>query len=99
MEEEDVVGTYELRNELGYLEIAILKNGQGHIAEDGDLDFSFWKIEGKEVHLGDEKFQSSIVFKLEPNGDLTEIAITSNGERKYWPSHEEGKQLTYKKLT
>ena len=98
MEEKDVVGTYQIKNEHGSLKIAFLKNGQGHIDEDGDLAFSNWKIFGKEVHLGDEKLLSCIVFKLEPSGDLTEIATTSNGKRIYLPFHKEGKQNSYKKL-
>ena len=71
-----------------------LENGTAvWYVQDEKLWESKWKIVGKEVHVGDE--QSSQVYKIEPNGDLTKMAWTKDGKRLETPKE---KQTTWKKL-
>jgi hypothetical protein len=62
-----------------------------------------WKIIGNEVHAEGGDFASTrdvkdfgaAVFKIETNGDLTEIALIENGKR---TELREDQQIPYKKL-
>ena len=69
-----------------------------------------WKIVGKEVHVEDSKFVKislTRIYKIESNGDLTEIAYIEDGKREEVPNDETpngsnasvvGFVATYKKI-
>ena len=75
-EEDKVVGTYERKKSGETFTVAFLENGvfAGVNKKNGK-----WKLVGKDVHveLGEN---SQAVFKIEPNGDLTEIAVIIDGK-------------------
>ena len=91
------VGTYEPKDEDGnsYKHV-FLANGVYEQLLDGNkwLDGT-WKIVGKEVHIDFGNFLAQKLCKVEPNGDLTDIAKIKEGIRTDVPKEE---QFTYKKI-
>ena len=80
--EEKLVGSYEKPSPIGMeRKLVLLENGKVETYKNGEkrLDGT-WKISGKEVHVDAEE-NSTWVFKIEPNGDLTFIAETRGGKR------------------
>jgi hypothetical protein len=96
---EDVVGTYE--EKIGNLTIksVLLETGKVEIFLNGEKYAEYtWKIVEKEVHilfLNIVGKKSSVVFKIEPNGDLTQVAEIAYGKREDTPKNA---QTTIKKL-
>ena len=84
---EDVVGSYKARRSANGKKV-FLENGTAvWYVQDEKLWESKWKIVGKEVHVGDE--QSSQVYKIEPNGDLTGMAWIKDGKRLETPKEKQ----------
>ena len=75
-EEDKVVGTYERKKSGETFTIAFLENG---VFDGVNKKNGKWKLVGKDVHvrLGEN---SEAVIKIEPNGDLTEIAVIIHGK-------------------
>ena len=92
------VGTYEPKDEDGnsYKHV-FLANGVYEQFLDGNKWLGgTWKIVGKEVHIEFSiKFVSQKLCKVEPNGDLTNIAKIKEGIRTEIPKEE---QQTWKKI-
>ena len=74
-EEDKVVGTYERKKGEDTFTLIFLENG---ILE-GVKANAKWKPVGKEVHV--MKGNLEIVFEIESNDDLTEIAVIIGGKR------------------
>ena len=87
---ERLVGTYEG----GLAKIIFWGDGNFEYYSEGNKVFANkWKIIGNEVYI---KLIYTIVHKIEPNGDLTELAeISGDGKRKDIPKEL---QSTYKKI-
>ena len=92
------VGTYERKDEDGIsYKRVFLANGvyEQYLAGSKFLDGT-WKIVGKEVHIEFLiNFLDQKLCKVEPNGDLTDIAKIKEGIRTDVPKEE---QFTYKKI-
>ena len=75
-EEDKVVGTYERKKSGETFTIAFLENG---VFDGVNKKNGKWKLVGKDVNveLGEN---SEAVIKIEPNGDLTEIAVIIDGK-------------------
>jgi hypothetical protein len=89
---EDVVGSYEKKFEGGSIKYVIRENGRMYYHTHHQREAFFWaewKIDGKEVVFSD------MVHKIEPNGDLTVIAIIEDGKREGILKEN---QTTFKKL-
>jgi len=89
-EEEKLVGSYEVKSRDTTSKLVLLKNGKsefstnGEKKKDGTWEMPLLRFElGKEVHVGYENSKS--FYKIEPNGDLTEIANIVDGEREEVP--------------
>ena len=85
-EEEKLVGSYEAKIGDTTLKLVFFENGKSEFSEngekkkDGTWEMPLLRFElGKEVHVGYENSKS--FYKIEPNGDLTEIANIVDGER------------------
>ena len=81
-EEKKYVGSYEAKLEEDGLKFTLLENRK---IEGAWKKHFRWKIVGKEIHIGGKNQPRGtylLVFKIEPNGDLTcfEIRITVDGE-------------------
>ena len=94
-----VVGSYEAEIDVGKIEknttkIVLFENGVVELYENGEkLEKDIkWKIVEKEVHAD---VKPTLVFKVEPNGDLTCIASIRDGKRTELPNEAQG---TWKKL-
>ena len=84
-EEDKVVGTYERKKSGETFTVVFLENG---VFEGVNKTNSKWKLVGKDVHVEFSE-NAEKVFKIEPNGDLTGIAVIIDGhridtERKTW---------------
>ena len=95
-----VVGSYEGKFGGVSIKHILLENGKKEFLANGYKSTGgTWKIVGKEVHTwafgGASSHEKQPVFKIEPNGDLTEIALIKGGKRTDLPNKE---QRTYKKL-
>jgi hypothetical protein len=89
---EDVVGSYEKKVDGGFIKYVIRENGRMYYHTDHQREAFFWdewKIDGKEVVF------SGMVHKIEPNGDLTMIAVINDGKRKDTLKEN---QATFKKI-
>ena len=100
-EEKRVVGSYE-RSDTPGLKLVFLENGKSEEWFNGKkLKEETWKIVGKEVQtLGQHMFNvghlSGTIYRIEINGDLTQVAFILGGGRM---DHKiKLLQLTYKKL-
>ena len=93
-EEKKVVGSYEGKfHELPF-RLFLLENGKTDWHGFGEkFAESTWKIVEKEVLVVGKEFTE--VLKIEPNGDLTVIAVIKNGNRAELSNIQE---TTYKKL-
>ena len=91
-EEKKVIGEYELKEGERTFKLVLLENGKGEIYRKEEK--GTWKISGKEVHVGIEGV-TVLVYKIEPNGDLTWIANIRGGKREDVPIKE---HFTFKKL-
>ena len=79
---EDVIGTYEVKVEEATARMVILKNGIVEIYLKGEkVDEGNVSIINGEVHIKSKTNDGFSVFRHEPNGDLTWIAVTGSGER------------------
>ena len=86
--EEKFVGSYEW-GETGKLHF--LENGKAELYIDGKRTFELkWKIVGNEVHAAGDLVA---VYRIETNGDLTQIAEIEGGKRTDFPKG----QMTLKK--
>ena len=95
--EESVVGTYKKRNgEITY-RFVFLDNGIFEAnRNDSKVNELKWKVEDEQVHVGTWSASGDLplnvlVYRIEPNGDLTRIAHIHDGNR------EGTRELTYKK--
>ena len=87
--EEKFVGSYEW-GETGKLHF--LENGKAELYIDGKRTFELkWKIVGNEVHAAGDLVA---VYRIETNGDLTQIAEIEGGKRTDFPKG----QMTLKKI-
>ena len=76
-EEKKVVGSYEAKVGGATVKLVFLENGKvEHYRNEEGRD---WKIDGKKVHVVSKN--STSIYKIEPNGDLTWIALDYVGER------------------
>jgi PBP1b-binding outer membrane lipoprotein LpoB len=95
--EESVVGTYEKRNGGITYRFVFLDNGIFEAnRNDSKVNELKWKVEDEQVHVGTWSAPNAIpinvlVYRIEPNGDLTRIAHIHDGNR------ERTRELTYKK--
>ena len=91
------VGTYEPKDEDGnsYKHV-FLANGvyEQYLAGSKFLDGT-WKIVGKEVQTSSERELTLLIYRIEPNGDLTMIARIKDNKREEAPKEI---QTTWKKL-
>ena len=91
--EEKLVGTYETERETdgSWNSLVFLENGKVETYENGEKDKEGtldWKIVGKEVRV--QTPRSTMVLKIESNGDLTVIAyISKDGKREGLPKDRE----------
>ena len=86
--EEKFVGSYEW-GETG--KVHFLENGKAELYIDGKRTFEWkWKIVGNEVHAAGDLVA---VYRIETNGDLTQIAEIEGGKRTDFPKG----QMTLKK--
>ena len=72
LKEEDVVGSYERKEDEHTSKVVLLENGK--VGDSHNWPLAVWKILEKEVHIvlgSDAKYVS--VFKIESNGDLTGV--------------------------
>ena len=87
--EEKFVGSYEW-GETG--KVHFLENGKAELYIDGKRTFELkWKIVGNEVHAAGDLVA---VYRIETNGDLTQIAEIEGGKRTDFPKG----QMTLKKI-
>ena len=87
--EEKFVGSYEW-GETG--KVHFLENGKAELYIDGKRTFEWkWKIVGNEVHAAGDLVA---VYRIETNGDLTQIAEIEGGKRTDFPKG----QMTLKKI-
>ena len=98
-EEKKVVGEYERKEDGDTFRVVLLENGIVEFSENGEKKkYGTWKMAllrfelGKEVHVDYENSKS--FYKIESNGDLTEIANIIDREREEVPKV----QTTYKKI-
>ena len=95
--EESVVGTYERRNGEITVRFVFMDNGTFETTRNDSKVFERkWKVEDEQVHVGtwsasDDLPINVLVYRIEPNGDLTRIAHIHDGNR------EGTRELTYKK--
>ena len=76
-EEKKVVGSYEAKVEGVTVKLVFLENGKvEHYRNEEGRE---WKIDEKKVHVVSKN--STSIYKIEPNGDLTWIALDYVGER------------------
>jgi len=94
-EEKKVVGEYERKKGETSRKLVLLENRKIETYKNGEkrLDGT-WKISGKEVHVDAEK-NSTWVYKIEPNGDITWIAEIKGGKR---DNDSKDEQPTLKKI-
>ena len=72
-----IVGTYEGKPYLTTVKLVFLENGKvEHYRNEEGRE---WKIDEKKVHVVSKN--STSIYKIEPNGDLTWIALDYVGER------------------
>ena len=91
--EEKLVGTYEAKDEVVTLKVVLHDNGKFEAYLKGEKDGEgTWKLVGKEVHAVIPNV-TLVVWKIEPNGDLTLIARIADNKREEAPS-----QITLKKV-
>jgi len=97
-EEKKVVGEYERKKGETSRKLVLLENRKIETYKNGEkrLDGT-WKISGKEVHVDAEE-NSTWVFKIEPNGDLTFIAYIDDGKRQEATKEFQEFQNTSKKI-
>ena len=101
--EEKVVGEYEMRNPnqgregKDTIKLVLLGTGIIEVYENGEKtgDGGTWKMVGNEVHVAKEGKSIPIVYKIEPNGDLTAIAEIIRTKREDLPKED---QMTLKKI-
>ena len=92
--EEKLIGSYEIKNDGETKEFVLLENGKFEAWTDGEKEEKgTWKFEAKEVHVVIRNDRP--VFKIEPNGDLTVIALIEDGKRTDIPKED---QATFKKI-
>ena len=92
---EKVVGTYEIKEGGETLRAVSLANGKVKSYDgNGEKDKEgTWKLVGKEVHIEEVDIEEvTDILKIEPNGDLTVIALIQDGKR------TDQKRITLKKL-
>ncbi len=95
--EKSVVGTYERRNGEITVRFVFLDNGVFESTRnDTKVNELKWKMEDEQVHVGTWSASGDLplnvlVYRIEPNGDLTRIAHIHDGNR------EGIRELTYKK--
>ena len=76
-EEKKVVGSYESKVGGVTVKLVFLENGKvEHYRNEEGRE---WKIDEKKVHVVSKN--STSIYKIEPNGDLTWIALDYVGER------------------
>ena len=95
--EEKVVGTYEFKYGEDILKLILLENEkfESYVNGEKDGDGGTWKMVGNEVHVAKEGKSIPIVYKIEPNGDLTAIAEIIRTKREDLPKED---QMTVKKI-
>ena len=90
-----LVGSYELSIKEDTTKLVLLENGKVEIYFNGEkIDEETWKVVGTEVHIVTPNV-TLVVWKIEPNGDLTWIAHILDGKRDDYTIED---QLTLKKL-
>ena len=95
--EESVVGTYERRNGEITVRFVFLDNGVFESnRNDSKVNELKWKMEDEQVHVGTWSAPNALpinvlVYRIEPNGNLTRIAHIHDGNR------EGTRELTYRK--
>ena len=99
--EEKVVGEYEMRNPnqgregKDTIKLVLLGTGIIEMTAFAKTDGGTWKMVGNEVHVAKEGKSIPIVYKIEPNGDLTAIAEIIRTKREDLPKED---QMTLKKI-
>ena len=87
-------GSYEIKNDGETKKLVLLENGKFEAWTDGEKEEKgTWKFVAKEVHVVIRNDRP--VFKIEPNGDLTVIALIEDGKRTDIPKED---QATFKKI-
>ena len=87
-------GSYEIKFDVETKKLVLLENGKFEAWTDGEKEEKgTWKFEAKEVHVVIRNDRP--VFKIEPNGDLTVIALIEDGKRTDIPKED---QATFKKI-
>ena len=101
--EEDVFGSYEAKIGVHSHKFVFLENGKAEYHSVGVKEESEWKIVGKEVHVRHGQAVAAAidlddfisVWKIVPNGNLTNIAEIEDGKR---TDLSKEKQSTFKKI-
>jgi hypothetical protein len=91
-----VIGSYERKVfDFDTFKLVLLENGKSENWKNGEKRFDgTWEIVGPDIHVVFVEFTS--VCKIEPNGDLTNIALIKDGKRENYPKV---KQRTWNKLS
>ena len=93
-----VIGEYERKEDGDTLRGVLLANGKVKSYDgNGEKDKEgTWKLVGKEVHIEELNIEEvTDILKIEPNGNLTIIALIEDGKRTDFPKDS---QMTLKKI-
>ena len=96
LSKKSVVGSYETTEGKDTFRLILLGNGKFENQYSGEIQGKgTWEIYARELHALEDGKEVASVFKIEPNGDLTEIANKSSSGSQGIPQE---KQITFKKL-
>lgn len=96
LSKKSVVGSYETTEGKDAFRLIILENGKFENHFSGKMQGKgTWEFYAKELHALEDGKEVASVFKIEPNGDLTEIANKSSSGSQDIPKDN---QITFKKL-
>ena len=96
VEEKKVVGEYERKDDGDTFKWVFLENGHIKLYSDGEkADESIWIIVNKEIHIRAKHGSGILVFRINKDRSITEIAFIDDGKREELPKED---QMTLKRI-
>ena len=96
VEEKKVVGEYERKDDGDTFKWVFLENGHIKLYSDGEkADESIWIIVNKEIHIRAKHGSGILVFRINKDRSITEIAFIDDGKR---TAYSKENQYTFTKL-
>jgi len=90
VEEKKVVGEYEEKYDGDTLKWVFLENGHIELYSDGEKDLeSIWIIVNKEIHIRAFHGSGILVFRINKDRSITEIAFIDYGKREDFPKEDQ----------